>query len=98
MKITNEKVDQLASLAKLHFEGAEKEQIRQDLESILAMCEKLNEIDTTNVEPLIYMTENVNILREDIVKQEISHEEALKNAPKKDSDFFRVPKVIEQNG
>lgn len=98
MKITNEKVDELAQLARLKFEGAEKEAIRTDLEKILEMCEQLNEVDTTGVEPLIYMTSNVNVLREDEVKQEISHEEALKNAPKKDSDFFRVPKVIEQNG
>ncbi len=98
MKITNEKVDELAQLAKLKFEGASKEAIRQDLENILEMCEKLNEVDTVGVEPLIYMSTNTNILREDEVKQELSHEEALKNAPKKDSDFFRVPKVIEQNG
>jgi aspartyl-tRNA(Asn)/glutamyl-tRNA(Gln) amidotransferase subunit C len=98
MKITAEKVDELAALAKLQFKGEEKEAIRQDLENILAMCEKLNEINTDGVEPLVYMTSNVNLLREDIAKQELSHEQALKNAPKKDSDFFRVPKVIEQNG
>jgi aspartyl-tRNA(Asn)/glutamyl-tRNA(Gln) amidotransferase subunit C len=96
MKITNEKVDQLAQLARLSFEGAEKEAIRTDLEKILEMCEKLNEVDTTGVDPLVYMTDNVNLLREDEVAQEISHEEALRNAPKKDSDFFRVPKVIGQ--
>jgi aspartyl-tRNA(Asn)/glutamyl-tRNA(Gln) amidotransferase subunit C len=96
MKITNEKVDQLAQLARLSFEGAEKEAIRTDLEKILEMCEKLNEVDTTGVEPLVYMTDNVNLLREDEVTQVISHEDALKNAPKKDSDFFRVPKVIGQ--
>lgn len=96
MKITHEKVDALAQLARLKFEGAEKEAIRADLENILEMCEKLNEVNTEGVEPLIYMTDNVNVLREDEVKQEITHEEALKNAPKKDSDFFRVPKVIGQ--
>jgi aspartyl-tRNA(Asn)/glutamyl-tRNA(Gln) amidotransferase subunit C len=70
--------------------------MRQDLENILEMCEKLNEVNTDDVEPLIYMTDRVNNLRDDKVAQEISHEEALKNAPKKDSDFFRVPKVIGQ--
>jgi aspartyl-tRNA(Asn)/glutamyl-tRNA(Gln) amidotransferase subunit C len=64
------------------------------LEKILEMCEKLNEVDTEGVEPLIYMSDNENVLREDEVVQSISHEDALKNAPKKDSDFFRVPKVI----
>ncbi|MBL7810936.1 MAG: Asp-tRNA(Asn)/Glu-tRNA(Gln) amidotransferase subunit GatC [Bacteroidetes bacterium] len=98
MRITPEKVDELAALARLKFEGGEKEAIRADLEKILEMCEKLNEVDTTGVEPLIYMTENSNVLREDVVHQEITHEQALLNAPKKDSDFFRVPKVIDQNG
>ena len=97
MKITIEKVDELAGLAKLSFEGTEKESIRLDLEKVLEMCEKLNEVDTEGVEPLIYMSSNVNLLREDVVNQEITHEEALKNSPKHDSDFFRVPKVIEQN-
>ena len=98
MKISPEKVEELAHLARLNFEGAEKEAIRQDLEKILAMCEKLMELNTEGVEPLVYMTENVNVLRADaVIENEITHEEALKNAPKKDSDFFRVPKVIEQN-
>lgn len=96
MKITPEKVDQLAALARLKFEGEEKEQIRQDLEKILDMCEKLNEVNTDGVEPLIYMTDTKNYLREDKVEQQMTHKEALKNAPKKDSDFFRVPKVIGQ--
>ena len=96
MKITPEKVDQLAALARLRFEGEEKEQIRQDLEKILDMCEKLNEVNTDGVERLIYMTDTKNYLREDKVEQQMTHEEALKNAPKKDSDFFRVPKVIGQ--
>lgn len=96
MKITPEKVDELAALARLRFEGAEKESIRQDLEKILDMCEQLNQVNTDGVEPLIYMTDTTNFLREDHVKQELTHEEALKNAPKKDSDFFRVPKVIGQ--
>ncbi|MCC7296917.1 MAG: Asp-tRNA(Asn)/Glu-tRNA(Gln) amidotransferase subunit GatC [Bacteroidia bacterium] len=98
MKITNQKVDELAQLARLSFDGEAKEAIREDLDKILAMCEKLNEVNTDGVEPLIYMTDNTNVLRNDEVQQVITHEEALKNAPKKDSDFFRVPKVIEQNG
>jgi aspartyl-tRNA(Asn)/glutamyl-tRNA(Gln) amidotransferase subunit C len=97
MKITAKKVDELATLARLKFEGEEKEQVRQDLEKILDMCEKLNEVNTNGVEPLIYMTDTQNCLREDRVEQEMTHEEAMKNAPKKDSDFFRVPKVIGQS-
>ena len=98
MKITDQKIDELAQLARLKFQGSEKEAIRTDLEKILAMCEKLNEVDTEGTEPLVYMTDNTNVLRTDEVKVEITHEEALKNAPKKDSDYFRVPKVIDQNG
>jgi aspartyl-tRNA(Asn)/glutamyl-tRNA(Gln) amidotransferase subunit C len=97
MKITDEKVNALAHLARLSFEGAEREAIRQDLENILGMCEKLRQVKTDGVEPLIYMSESHTVLREDVVIQEISKELALKNAPKRDSDFFRVPKVIEQH-
>jgi len=97
MKITDEKIDTLAHLSRLSFEGKEKDDIRQDLENILDMCEKLKEVDTNGVEPLIYMSESHTVLRKDEVIQEISKSEALKNAPKSDSDFFRVPKVIEQN-
>jgi len=97
MKITDEKIDALAHLSRLSFEGDEKENIKKDLENILDMCEKMKSVDTDGVEPLIYMADSQNILRDDEVKQEISREQALKNAPKKDSDFFRVPKVIDQN-
>ena len=96
MKITPEKVQELAALSRLKFEGAAAEAMKQDLEKILDMCEKLNEVKTDGVEPLIYMSETRNLLREDEVQQNITHDEAMKNAPKKDSDFFRVPKVIGQ--
>ena len=57
--------------------------------------EKLKEVDTENVEPLTTMSHEINVLREDEVKEHLSHERALKNAPKKDSDYFRVPKVLD---
>ena len=97
MKITEEKIEALAHLSRISFEGTEKESIKKDLENILDMCEKMKSVDTDGVEPLIYMTNAQNVLRKDVVSQEITREEALKNAPKKDSDFFRVPKVIDQN-
>jgi len=96
MKITEETVDRIAELSKLEFSAAEKTAVAGDMNKILAFMEKLNELDTEGVEPLIYMTDEVNALRKDEVKQEITHEEALKNAPKKDSDYFRVPKVLER--
>lgn len=97
MKISEERVEQLAKLARLQFDGEEKIKIREDLDKILDMCESLKQVDTEGIEPLIYMTETQTELREDQVIQEITKEEALKNAPKSDSDFFRVPKVIDNN-
>lgn len=97
MKITEEKINQLAHLARLEFTESEKESIKKDLENTLDLCEKLNEIDTEGVEPLIYMTNTTNELREDKIIPSITREQALANAPKKDSDYFRVPKVIEQS-
>lgn len=96
MEINEALIDHLANLAKLSFEGAQKDAIRQDLERMIAFVDKLSELDTTGVEPLIFMSEEVNRLREDIVHQDITHEEALRNAPKKDSDYFRIPKVLDK--
>ena len=96
MKITPEKVQELAHLARLEFEGEAAENIRRDLENILEMCETLNNLDTEGIAPLIYMTDNVNVLRDDLVHQDISHEDAVKNSPAKDSEYFRVPMVIDQ--
>jgi aspartyl-tRNA(Asn)/glutamyl-tRNA(Gln) amidotransferase subunit C len=96
MKIDNETVNKIAHLARLEFENEGKEQIIKDMNNMLAFVEKLNELDTSNVEPLIYMSDEVNVMRDDEVIQIITREEGLKNAPKKDSDYFKVPKVIEK--
>jgi len=96
MNIDNKTVDHLAHLARLEFENEAKEAIINDLNRILSFVEKLNEVNTDQVEPLIYMTEETNNLREDEVSQTITHAQALKNAPKKDSDYFRVPKFVEK--
>ncbi|MBI3500370.1 MAG: Asp-tRNA(Asn)/Glu-tRNA(Gln) amidotransferase subunit GatC [Bacteroidetes bacterium] len=95
-KINESTVDKLATLARLEFNGKEKEEIINDLNRMLEFVGKLNELDTTGIEPLIYMNDEKNILREDEVKQIISQKEALRNAPKKDSDYFKVPKVVEK--
>jgi aspartyl-tRNA(Asn)/glutamyl-tRNA(Gln) amidotransferase subunit C len=97
MKINAELVDKLAHLARLEFDDQQKTKIEADLNRILGFVESLNELDTSSVEPLIYLSEERNVLRADEQQQDISHEEALKNAPKKDSDYFRVPKVIGGN-
>ena len=96
MKIDTETVDKIAHLARLEFENEAKEQIKKDMNNMLSFIDKLNEVDTSNIAPLIYMSDEVNVLREDVVKQEITQDEALKNAPKHDSDYFKVPKVIEK--
>ena len=96
MDINNETIDRLAELAKLEFSIIEKESLKKDLNSIISYFEKLNEVNTDNVEPLIFMTVEVNRLREDVVIQNTSKQEALLNAPAKDSDYFRVPKVLDK--
>lgn len=99
MKIDKETVDKIAHLARLEFESeAKKEDMIKDMNNMLGFIDKLNELDTSGVEPLIYMSEETNVLREDDVKHIITQEEALKNAPKKDSDYFKVPKVMGTKG
>lgn len=96
MKITEEIIDHIAHLARLEFKGEQKEAIRGDMEKIVTFMEKLSEVPTENVEPLIFMTNEFNHLREDVPQTTITQEEALKNAPKKDSDYFRIPKVLDK--
>ncbi len=94
MKVDDKLIDKLANLARLEFNDEEKEEIKNDLQQMLGFIDKLNELDTTGVEPLLHMSENVNILREDKIEGMISREEAFKNAPLHDDQFFKVPKVI----
>jgi len=94
MKVDSQLVDKLAELAKLEFQNEAKEEIIHDLNNMLDFVDQLNEVDTTGVEPLIYMMDEKTISRKDEVKQKITKEEALKNAPLRDSDYFKVPKVI----
>ncbi len=94
MKIDNETVDKISHLARLEYENEAKEEIIKDMNNMLSFVEKLNELDTSNIEPLIYMSEEVNVIREDEIEHDISQDEALKNAPQHDSDYFKVPKVI----
>lgn len=96
MKIDHKTVDEIAHLARLEFEAGAKDEIANDMNRMLSFVEKLNELDTKGVEPLIYMTDESNVLREDVVKETITQKEALMNAPKKDSDYFKVAKVIDQ--
>jgi aspartyl-tRNA(Asn)/glutamyl-tRNA(Gln) amidotransferase subunit C len=96
MNIDSETVDKIAHLARLELADGEKQDMIADMNKILGFMAKLNEVDTTGVEPLIYMSDEVNVYREDVVKQEITTVEALMNSPKHDDKYFLVAKVIEK--
>lgn len=95
MKIDRPLLDKIAHLARLEFEEKDAEKMMQDMTAIVNWVEQLKEVDTTGVEPLTTMSHEVNMLRDDEVKDHLPHDLALKNAPKKDQDYFRVPKVLE---
>ena len=96
MNIDKETVEKVAHLARLELAEDEKQKMIADMNKILGFMDKLNEIDTSGIEPLVYMTNEINTVREDVIKQEITHDEALLNAPKHDKDYFLVAKVIEK--
>ncbi|HLG39124.1 MAG TPA: Asp-tRNA(Asn)/Glu-tRNA(Gln) amidotransferase subunit GatC [Chitinophagaceae bacterium] len=96
MEVTDAMIEKLAHLARLKFNDAEKEEIKNDLQRMIAFVEKLNELDLEDVEPLMHMSDEVNALRKDEIKGSVGREEALKNAPLHDEQFFKVPKVIKK--
>lgn len=95
MKISKEEVKHIAMLSRLEFNEEEIGVYQEQLSRILDYIEKLNEIDTTLVEPTSHVIELKNVFRDDNVKDSISRDEALKNAPDQTDKFFRVPKIIE---
>ena len=94
MEVNDALVDKLARLVRLKFDEAEKEEIKNDLQRMIAFVEKLNELDLENVEPLLHMSGEINVLRQDEIQGSITRGEALSNAPVHDDQFFKVPKVI----
>ena len=97
MQIDEKLISRLEHLARLELSVEERVQLQEDLNKILEMVDKLNELDTTEVDPLIYINEEGNVWREDEVKHQIGRERGLKNAPDQDGTFFKVPKVIDIN-
>lgn len=95
MSVTKKDVAYVADLARLSLTDAETEQMAKDMTKILGYMETLNQVDTNHVEPLEHVTELTAPFRKDIALEPLSHELALKNAPDADTDYFRVPKVIE---
>ena len=94
MEINNKLIQDIAKLSKLKFNDSATEKMKKDFKKILAFVDKLNEIDTEGVDPLIYLSDEENVLRPDEVSSFTSQEDALKNAPQKDSDYFKVPTVL----
>ncbi len=97
MSVSKDDVKKIAELARLEFSDSEIDNYTVEMNEILGYVEKLNELDTENVEPLSHPIENNNVFREDIKKSSTERERALKNAPDNTSEHFKVPKVISQN-
>ena len=95
MKIDRAQLDKIAHLARLEFDEESADKMMKDMTSIVQWVEKLNEVDTTGIEPLTTMSHEINVTREDEIKKNLSHDRALVNGPAKDGEYFRVPKVIE---
>lgn len=96
MQIDDALIDRLLSISRLRIAPDRRPELKADMERILGFVEKIQEVDCTGVEPLIHVNEEVNHLRPDKPGEVLSHEDALQNAPSKDSDYFRVPKFIER--
>lgn len=96
MKIDQTLIEKLAKLSQLDFSQEAKSKMEQDLNKILAFVDELNTLNTDDIEPLVYINEEVNKLREDKVSEHLPKEKALKNAPDKDSDYFKVPTVLKK--
>jgi aspartyl-tRNA(Asn)/glutamyl-tRNA(Gln) amidotransferase subunit C len=94
MNITRKDIEKLAHLSRLELTEEELVAMESDMNKMLQFVDKINALNLEGIEPLAYMSDEVNVLRADEVKQDISHEDALKNAPDKDTDYFRVPKVM----
>lgn len=96
MRIDRQTVFKVADLARIAVKEDEVDNLTVEINKILTFMEKLNQLDTTSVKPLVYMNEEVNVWREDVVKQEIIVADGLKNAAVHNEEFFLVPKIIEK--
>ena len=94
MEVNDALVENLCKLACLEFDPAGKQEIKKDLQKMIGFVEKLNELDLRDVEPLFYMGEEFNVLREDVPEPALSREKALNNAPLADTQYFKVPQVV----
>lgn len=89
-------IAKLSKLAKLKFDKQAAEKMKSDLNMILGFVDAISQVNTKDIEPLIYMSDELNILRNDEIAHEVSQQDSLKNAPLKDSDYFKVPTVLKK--
>jgi aspartyl-tRNA(Asn)/glutamyl-tRNA(Gln) amidotransferase subunit C len=95
MKITKETIEHIANLSKLELSEQELSKLTTDMENIILYVDKLNELDTTDIEPTAHIIPLRNVFREDIVKESFNREDILMNAPSNESGCFKVPKIVE---
>lgn len=96
MNVDNSLIKQLSNLARLEIKDEDIEVLRGDMEKMIAFVEQLQNLNTKGVEPLLHMTEEINRLRKDEIRQDLSRNVALEAAGNKDDQFFHVPKVIKK--
>lgn len=95
MKIDQETLQKIAHLARLNFDAQAAEKMSANLSQVLNWVEQLQEVDTEGVAPLTNMSAEVNAFRNDVVGEQLTQQQALKNAPQQENGFFSVPKVME---
>jgi aspartyl-tRNA(Asn)/glutamyl-tRNA(Gln) amidotransferase subunit C len=95
MSITVKDVQHVAKLARLQLSPEEEATFTEQMNAILRYAEKLNELDTENVKPTTHVLQVSNVMRDDVVKESLSQEEALLNAPDHEDGHFKVPAVLE---
>ena len=95
MKVSKHDIEHIAMLARIDLTDEEKALFGSQLSSILDYMEKLNELDTSDIEPTSHVLSLQNVMREDTVRDSIPREDALMNAPSHIEKFYRVPKIIE---
>jgi aspartyl-tRNA(Asn)/glutamyl-tRNA(Gln) amidotransferase subunit C len=96
MQVDDALIDKLSRLSMLEFSTEEREGIKEDLTKMIGFVDKLKELDTTGVAPLLHMSTEINVLRNDETGGMLTQDEALKNAPRHDHAYFQVPKVIKK--
>src|SRR5450432_571528 len=94
MEVNDALVENLCKLACLEFDAAGRQEIKKDLQKMIGFVEKLNELDLRDVEPLLYMGDETNVLRDDVPEKPLSRTDALANAPTADDMYFKVPLVV----